>query len=102
MIPDQLRRQVAELVASACAGQPSAEEAERADSLAVAGVSSLDSLRIIDAVEREFNVILRIDEDPDFLDSVDGIAAHLVEQGWVDAGRATPDPAVRLTDGVRR
>ncbi|ROT28204.1 acyl carrier protein [Micromonospora sp. HM5-17] len=77
----ELRRRLAELVAYACGGEPSAEEVERAGSLTLAGVSSLDSLRVIDTVEQEFGVLLRIDQDPEFLDSVDGLLEHLVELG---------------------
>jgi hypothetical protein len=52
-----------------------------AGSLVLIGVGSLASLRIIDAVETEFGQPLSIDDDPSFLDSVDGIAGYLLGQG---------------------
>lgn len=76
-----LRQRVAELVVTACDGEVDADQVLGAGSLVLIGVGSLASLRIIDAVETEFGVPLRIDDDPSFLDSVDGIADHLLGQG---------------------
>ena len=75
----ELRQWLAELVAQVLDGQLSPDEAERAGSLAEAGIGSLEALRIIDAVEREFGVTLRLDADLANLDSIAGLA-QLVEQ----------------------
>ena len=76
-----LRHRVAELVVAACDGEVGLDQALAAGSLVLIGVGSLASLRIIDAVESEFGVPLSIDDDPSFLDSVDGIADHLLGRG---------------------
>jgi acyl carrier protein len=76
-----LRRRLAELVVLACDGEVDAAQVLAARSLVLIGVGSLASLRIIDAVENEFGLPLDLDDDPSFLDSVDGLAGHLLRQG---------------------
>jgi hypothetical protein len=76
-----LRQRIAELVVTACDGEVDVDQVLGAGSLVLIGVGSLASLRIIDAVETEFGRPLSIDDDPSFLDSVDGIAEHLLGQG---------------------
>jgi acyl carrier protein len=76
-----LRRRLAELVALACDGELGVEEILGADSLVLLGITSLTSLRIIDAVESEFDVLLDLEQDPAFLDSVGGLARWLLEHG---------------------
>ena len=76
-----LRQRIAELVVAACDGEVDVDQVLDAGSLVLIGVGSLASLRIIDAVETEFGRPLSIDDDPSFLDSVDGIAGHLLAQG---------------------
>ncbi len=77
----EVRRRVAQLVESSTDGQVSAAEAELSESLVLIGVDSLASLRLIDAVEREFGIALEVEMDVSFLDSVDGLADYLVEHG---------------------
>lgn len=80
----RLHRRVAELVAGVCDGDLSAEEAAAAPSLTVAGIGSLDSVRIVDALEREFGVTLP--DDPAGLDSVAGLAGQLQRLGVTASG----------------
>src|SRR5262249_50378381 len=79
--PDRLRQRLAALVVAACDGAVGTDQVLGAGSLVLIGVGSLAQLRLIDAVEAEFGVPLAIDSDPSFLDSVDGLAAHLVARG---------------------
>jgi MGT family glycosyltransferase len=81
LTPTGLRRRLAELVVAACDGEVGVDQVLAAGSLVLIGVGSLASLRIIDAVETEFGLPLDIEDDPSFLDSVDGLAAHLLRQG---------------------
>jgi acyl carrier protein len=76
-----LRQRLAELVAVACDSEVGVEEILGADSLVLLGITSLTSLRIIDAVEAEFGVVLDLEQDPTFLDSVGGLARWLLEHG---------------------
>jgi acyl carrier protein len=78
---EALRHRVAELVVAACDGEVDVDQVLGAGSLVLIGVGSLASLRIIDSVETEFEVPLGIDDDPSFLDTVDGIVDHLLGQG---------------------
>ena len=81
LTPAALRHRIAELVVAACDGEVDVDQVLGAGSLVLIGVGSLASLRIIDAVETEFGMPLGIDDDPSFLDTVDGIADHLLGQG---------------------
>jgi acyl carrier protein len=81
MAGETVRDRLAGLVAAACDGEVTAAEAAAAPSLALIGVNSLASLRLIDAVEREFGVVLDLDSDPAMLDSVDTLAGYLAARG---------------------
>jgi len=77
-----LREDLARLVAEASEGQVSADEALAGDAtLPALGVSSLVYLRLIDAVETEYGVSLDLDGDLSYLDTLDGLARQLAEQG---------------------
>ena len=77
-----MRTTLARLVAEASEGQVSADEALAGDAtLPALGVSSLVYLRLIDAVETEYGVSLDLDGDLSYLDTLDGLARHLAEQG---------------------
>ena len=77
-----LREDLARLVAEASEGQVSADETLAGDAtLPALGVSSLVYLRLIDAVETEYGVSLDLDGDLSYLDTLDGLARHLAEQG---------------------
>jgi acyl carrier protein len=78
---DALHRRLAELVCAASDGEITWRQAAATPSLTMIGVASLEMLRLIDAVEDEFGVPLAIDDEAGFLDTVDGIAAHLIAQG---------------------
>jgi acyl carrier protein len=54
------------------------------------GVTSLASMRLVDALDQEFGVALSLDGDVGFLDSVDGIVDRLVAEGAVLPGGAAP------------
>lgn len=80
MTPDAaLRQRLAELVETACDGRVRAEEAAVAESLTLIGLDSLATIRLIDAVEQEFAVTL--DDESWYLDSVEGLAEHLLGLG---------------------
>ena len=77
-----LRTALARLVAEASDGQVTAAEAlGGAATLPALGVNSLAYLRLIDAVETEYGVSLDLDGDLSYLDTLDGLARHLTEQG---------------------
>jgi acyl carrier protein len=82
-----VHQRLAELVEASTDGQVDAGAAERAPSLILVGVDSLASLRLIDAVEREFGIPLAVEDDAAFLDSVAGLAGYLFEHGL-----GAPDP----------
>jgi acyl carrier protein len=82
MTQDDLHQRLAELVATAASdAQLTPGVVLTAPSLVLLGVNSLSTLRIIDAVEREFGIVLDLDGDADFLDSVAGIATHVTGLG---------------------
>ena len=76
MTDEAIRQRLAVLVAEACDGEITPAEAAAAHSLALMGVNSLATLRLIDSVEREFGVALDL-ADPAALDSVAGLAGYL-------------------------
>ncbi|MEZ0072291.1 acyl carrier protein [Planotetraspora sp. GP83] len=77
-----LKERLAELVSESCDGQISAAEVlEASVPLSYLGVTSLAQMRLIDAVEREYDVEIDLGGDVSFLDSVEGLAA------WVSAAR---------------
>jgi acyl carrier protein len=82
MNTDDLHHRLARLVATAAGdAELTPDVVLTAPSLVLLGVNSLSTLRIIDAVEREFGVVLDLDGDAAFLDSVPGIAAHVIALG---------------------
>jgi len=70
---EAIRQRLAVLVSEASDGEITAAEAVAAPSLALLGVNSLATLRLIDAVEKEFGVALDL-VDATVLDSVVGLA----------------------------
>ncbi|MFB8105006.1 MULTISPECIES: phosphopantetheine-binding protein [Streptomyces] len=75
-----LRARVAELVSGATDGEVTETEIlEDGGSLTALGVSSLAFLRLIDAVEEEFGIILDLDGPFRFLDDLDGLVDHIAE-----------------------
>ncbi|MBB5868897.1 acyl carrier protein [Allocatelliglobosispora scoriae] len=78
MNPDQLRHRLAELVAAASDGDVRVEDALASSAgLAELGLGSLGHLRLVDAVEAEFDVQLDTAGDLHALDSIDQLAAYL-------------------------
>ncbi|GAB4055871.1 phosphopantetheine-binding protein [Catellatospora paridis] len=77
-----LEADLAMLVAQASEGVITAADAlaER-ESLGLLGLTSLGFLRLIHAVERGYGVVLDLDDDVSFMDTVASLAAHLREQG---------------------
>lgn len=81
MTREELRRQLAELIAGATDGDVPASAALRADApLTALGVTSLATLRLVDAVEARYGVALD-PADTVALDSVDSLVDHLARQG---------------------
>ncbi|MFJ2033347.1 acyl carrier protein [Streptosporangium sp. NPDC087985] len=72
---------LAGMISAACDGRLTAEEILASDtSLSALGVTSLALLRLIDAVEDEFDVVLDLGGGAPYLDSFPLLVAH------VDAG----------------
>ena len=79
---DGLELQLAELVSVATDGEVEAREAlAESNSLALLGVGSLAYLRLIEAVERRFAVVLDLEADVSYLDTVEALAKWLRAQG---------------------
>ncbi|GGS10660.1 MULTISPECIES: phosphopantetheine-binding protein [Streptomyces] len=77
-----LRGRVAVLVSRATDGEVTEEELLGAGvSLTALGVTSLALLRLIDAVEEEFGIVLDLDGPFRFLDDLDGLVGHLAGLG---------------------
>ncbi|MEU4545894.1 acyl carrier protein [Nonomuraea dietziae] len=73
-----VRRRVAELVSRSTDGELGVEEIMAADcSLTALGVGSLAFLRLIDALEEEYDVQIDLAAPTGALDSLDEIVAHL-------------------------
>lgn len=80
-----LRERLAELISQACDGDPGVAEILAADrTLPALGVTSLAYLRLIDALEVEFDI--ELDPDPASLDTLDGLARYIAERSTA-AGR---------------
>ena len=77
---DAVRTRLAELVCAACDGSVSVEEVTGwAGQLAALGVSSLAQLRIVDAVETEFEIYLELDGPLAFLSTLDSLTDYVVQ-----------------------
>lgn len=75
-----LRHRVAELVDTVTGGAvPAAEALTDGASLVALGLDSLGMLRLIDAIELEFDVAIDLDPAGGRLDTVDDIVEHLVD-----------------------
>jgi hypothetical protein len=73
-----LRARLAQLVSAACDGElTEAEVAGWSGDLAALGVGSLAQLRLVDAVEHEYGVLLDLDASIDPLSTLDTLADHL-------------------------
>ncbi|MEU0934738.1 MULTISPECIES: acyl carrier protein [unclassified Embleya] len=82
MSAEQLRERVATLIAEVSDGEVSAREVlANEGSLTAAGVSSLTFLRLIDALEGEFDVFFDLDADLDFVEDLDTLVERLTRQG---------------------
>lgn len=78
---EELRRQLAELIASATDGDVPAEVALRGDApLSALGMTSLATLRLVDVVEARYGVALD-PADTAVFDGVDALADHLTRHG---------------------
>lgn len=86
---ERLRTQVKELVVLASGGAISLEELESANgSLEEVGVNSIAYINLMEALEQTMGVVIDPEEDPEYLASVDSIAA------FVAAQRRTPPTTV--------
>lgn len=76
---EELRTELAELVAEACDGELAPDDllAAGGTPFVVLGVGSLAQLRLLDAVEERYGVLLDLDGPTAFLDSLDALAEHL-------------------------
>ncbi|MFE5208752.1 acyl carrier protein [Streptomyces sp. NPDC056600] len=79
MTRDEITQRLAELVAAVSDGDIPAEQARDAGvPLSVLGLTSLSRMRLIDAVETEFDVELELGErDWTMLDDLGALADHL-------------------------
>jgi acyl carrier protein len=86
------RERVAELVERASDHEvPASLALAGGSSLPDLGVTSLASMRLVDALDQEFGVYLSLEGDVGFLDSVDGIVGRLVaERAVLPGGEAPP------------
>ena len=76
-----LTQTIARLVARASAGSISEEQAARPGiNLSEQGLSSLEYLRLIDAIEIELGVYIDLEDDLAFMTSVRGIAEFVSAQ----------------------
>ncbi|WP_405140786.1 phosphopantetheine-binding protein [Sphaerisporangium sp. NBC_01403] len=74
-----MRRRVAGMVAVASDGEISVEEVLRSGgSFTALGVTSLTTLRLLDAIEEELGVEIDLGGDVDFLDGLDSLAGHIL------------------------
>jgi acyl carrier protein len=78
-----LHRELADLVVEASDGQISAEEAlaEQPEPLGLLGLTSLGFVRLIQAVEGRYGVVVEMDDDLSALDTVPALADYLRERG---------------------
>ncbi|MEO3853266.1 acyl carrier protein [Acrocarpospora sp. B8E8] len=73
-----MKERLAQLVSESCDGQLTPAEVLAASvPLSYLGVTSLAQMRLIDAVEREYDVEIDLGADVSFLDSVGGLADWL-------------------------
>ncbi len=88
-IDEDLRAQVKDLVVLASGGAISVDELESADgSLEEVGVNSITYINLMEALEQTMGVVIDPEEDPEYLTSVDSIAA------FVEAQRRIPPTTV--------
>jgi acyl carrier protein len=75
-----LRRRVADMVAVASDGEITSEEVLRSTgSFTALGVTSLTTLRLLDAIEEELGVEIDLGGDVDFLDSLDSLVNEILD-----------------------
>ncbi len=72
---------VAQLVSRASEGDVTAADAQSGTPLASLGLTSLGYLRLIQLVEEHFGVVLDLDGDASYLDSVPALENHLRATG---------------------
>lgn len=79
----ELHRELAALVVEASDGQISAAEAlaEQPEPLGLLGLTSLGFVRLIQAVEVRYGVVVEMDDDLSALDTVPALANYLRERG---------------------
>ncbi|UWE08024.1 phosphopantetheine-binding protein [Actinacidiphila bryophytorum] len=85
-----LHRELADLVVEASDGQISAAEAleDEPEPLGLLGLTSLGFVRLIQAVESRYGVVVEMDDDLSALDTVPALADYLRERGA--GGRRLP------------
>ncbi len=79
MMSDQLRRRLADLIATASDGEVRAEDllAAEASPLAALGVTSLTQIRLIDAIEENFGIYLELSDGVSMMRSLASLAEYL-------------------------
>lgn len=81
-VHQDLHHDVAALVAEASDGQITPEEAlAESESLALLGLTSIGQVRLIQALERRFGIVIEPDDDLTALDTVRALAGYLRERG---------------------
>ncbi|MFG1811488.1 phosphopantetheine-binding protein [Streptomyces sp. NPDC049040] len=79
----ELHRELADLVVEASDGQitPGEALAEQPEPLGLLGLTSLGFVRLIQAVESRYGVVVEMDDDLSALDTVPALAGYLRERG---------------------
>ncbi|MEU8383813.1 hypothetical protein [Streptosporangium sp. NPDC048865] len=77
---DSLRAWLAEALSTACDGEPSAREIlESGSSFVAMGVTSIATIRLVDAIEAELDIMIDFGGDTWFLQDLDALTAYLTD-----------------------
>ncbi|RIV39138.1 acyl carrier protein [Micromonospora radicis] len=89
MVDTELRTRIARLVSEATAGEVSAADVLSGDSLVALGVDSLGLLRLVDAIELEYDVEVELGGPGRSVETLDDLVALLAAAG-ATTGRDAP------------
>ncbi|MGS2646491.1 phosphopantetheine-binding protein [Streptosporangium sp. G12] len=77
---DSLRTWLAGALSTACDGEPSAQEILDSDSSFVAmGITSIATIRLVDAIEAELDIMIDFGGDTWFLQDLNALTAYLTD-----------------------
>lgn len=84
MTRTDVRHELAALVTEVSDGQiGTADALAEPESLTLLGLTSMGQVRLIQAVERRYGIVVEPDDDPAAFDTVEALAAYLRERGVV-------------------